>query len=249
MNLKRRSSLWGAVISIVIIAFLFSTTLYTYNKNVELKEINEALNADINKKIQIVENLQVKIEDLQTENETLSQNIDQITQEKTLIEQEKNNLENENQSLKVQLEEALSSKKPSNEQPGRRDFKSYMYYTAITSKSSKQWALQKRATTNEDGFRCIDGIPMVAVGTGWGLSVGDKALVICENGNSFQVIIGDIKSNAHTDNENKTTLSNGCRCEFIVDKNSLNSTIKKLGNVAVLEKYSGYIIDIKKSNY
>lgn len=125
------------------------------------------------------------------------------------------------------------------------DFKSYMPYTAITSRVSKQWELQQNAYTDENGFRCINGLPLVAVGTGWGLSVGDSATVTCDNGNSFKVVIGDIKADIHTLTDNKTTASNNCRCEFIVDMNVLNTTVKRLGNVSVLEQYSGYVIDIK----
>ena len=120
-----------------------------------------------------------------------------------------------------------------------------MSYKAITNQLSKQWALQQQATTNENGFRCIDGKPLVAVGTGWGLSVGDSAIVYCDNGNSFEVVIGDIKADIHTLLDNKTTASNNCRCEFIVDMSSLNSTVKRRGNVSVLQEYSGYVIDIK----
>lgn len=129
----------------------------------------------------------------------------------------------------------------------RKDFKSYMSYTAITNKTSAQWQLQQRAHTNRDGIRCIDGVPLVAVGTGWGLSVGDSAIVTCDNGNSFRVVIGDIKADIHTMSDNKTTAANNCRCEFIVDVNALNKTVKKLGNISALEKYSGYVISIVKA--
>lgn len=128
----------------------------------------------------------------------------------------------------------------------KTDFKSYMPYTAITNKASKQYKLQQQAYTDKNGLRCIDGRPMVAVGTGWGLSVGDMALVTCENGNSFEVIIGDIKADVDTNSDNKTTTSNNCRCEFIVDMGELNSTVKRSGNMAVFEEYNGYVINVQK---
>ena len=87
---------------------------------------------------------------------------------------------------------------------------------------------------------------MVAVGTGWNVYLGDNVMIICDNGNSFEVIIGDIKSDMHTDSDNKTTLLNNCRCEFIVDLAVLNSTVKSSGNVAILEEYSGYVINVQK---
>ena len=87
---------------------------------------------------------------------------------------------------------------------------------------------------------------MVAVGSGWGVSVGDNVIVTCDNGNSFEAVIGDAKANVDTGSDNKTTSSNGCRCEFIVDYSSLNPIIKTMGNVAVLEKYNGYVINVQK---
>ena len=87
---------------------------------------------------------------------------------------------------------------------------------------------------------------MVAVGTGWGVNVGDVVLITCENGNSFEAVIGDIKDNADTMSDNKTTASNNCRCEFIVDMNNLNSTIRLSGNVAALEQYNGYVVNVQK---
>ena len=131
-------------------------------------------------------------------------------------------------------------------QPNNKDFKSYMPFTAITNKSSAQWKLQQRAYTDEDGFRRVDGYPLVAIGTGWGCWVGDTILVTCENGNSFKAMVGDIKADRHTTADNKTTLSNNCRCEFIIDPMLLNNNVKRMGNAAVLEKYSGYVIDIVK---
>ena len=129
----------------------------------------------------------------------------------------------------------------------KNDFKSYMPYTAITNKSSMQYKLQQQASTDADGIRCIDSKPTVAVGTGWGVKVGDIVLITCENGKSFEAVIGDIKADIHTDSDNKTTMSNGCRCEFIVDMNSLNITVKSRGNIAVLNKYNGYVVDIIKT--
>lgn len=128
----------------------------------------------------------------------------------------------------------------------KSDFKSYMPYTAITNKSSKQYELQQQAYTDENGIRCIDGRPLIAVGTGWGLYIGDIVLVICNNGNSFEAIIGDWKANIHTKSDNKTTIDNNCRCEFIVDMSVLIPSVRRSGNVSVLEPYNGYVTNVQK---
>jgi hypothetical protein len=129
----------------------------------------------------------------------------------------------------------------------RRDFKSYMDYRTITNHLSDQWKLQLLATTDEDGIRCIDGVPLVAIGTGWGHWVGDRITIICENGNRFDAIVGDIKSNRHTDAANLTTVANGCRCEFIVDTSVLNNAVRVAGNAAVMSEYAGYVVGVVRA--
>ena len=205
----------------------------------ELQDVKNKLE-DANSKLEDANNC---LNELENANGKLKEDNDNLTKYIELLETKEQEL-----LIKIeQLEEEISEiKENNNSASSHKDFKSYMSYKAITSVSSKQWKLQQQATTNEDGIRCIDGIPMVAVGTGWGLDVGDIALVTCENGNTFKVIIGDTKSDRHTDEERKTTVDNGCRCEFIVDVSKIDSTAKRLGNMAVLDKYRGYVVNIEK---
>lgn len=187
----------------------------------ELKELNDALTLTVN-------NQTTTIDQLTEENNDLKEYVSQLEEKIAMQEQKKNTTSTKTTSV------------------SNRDFKSYMSYKAITDRSSKQWQLQQQAYTDDNGIRCIDERPMVAVGTGWGIVVGDVALVTCDNGNSFEVIIGDIKADAHTLSDNKTGAANGCRCEFIVDSSVLNNTVKAMGNVAVLEAYNGYVTNITK---
>ena len=198
-----------------------------------------------------IENKDNEINALTQDNEKLNINIIDIKEQNNKLQTENEELKQNKQDLLLQIEDlegTISQLQKNIATLSKKDFKSYLPYKAITNKTSKQWELQQKATTNDDGIRCIDGIPMVAVGTGWGLWVGDIAVVTCANGNSFKVIVGDIKADRHTDGENKTTVSNGCRCEFIVDKDKLDPYVKLMGNIATMDKYSGYVIDIAKVN-
>jgi len=227
MHSTHRSPLWGTIGTILIIILILTTiivSIHARDEYAKLKEVSDALSITVNEQTSTIKRLE-------EENTSLN----------TIVSQ----LEEENRKLKEENTK-LQAKTQSTTQVNKKDFKSYMPYTAITNKSSTQWQLQQYATTDENGFRCIDGKPMVAVGTGWGVSVGDSAVITCDNGNSFEVVIGDAKANIHTDSENKTTLSNNCRCEFIVDSRQLNPTIKTMGNVAVLEQYNGYVINVQK---
>ena len=223
MSLIRRSSLWGAI-GIILIMILISTNVYTHfyfkNKCGQLEELNKVLSLTINEQT-------ITIQKIQSENADLNIYISELEKKNKDLEQEDN--------APTKATEA-----------NHNDFKSYMPYTTITSKASMQLKLQQQAYTDDNGLRCIDGRPLVAVGTGWNLSVGDIALITCDNGNSFEVVIGDIKADVDTKSDNKTTSHNNCRCEFIVDMNKLNSTVKISGNVAVLERYNGYVTNIQK---
>lgn len=223
MHSTHRSPLWGAIGTILIIILILITiivSIHARDEYAELKEFSDALSVTVSEQTSTIKRL---------EEENTSLNI-------TVSELEEENKRLEEENTKLQAKTQVSWK----------DFKSYMPYTAITDQTSGQWQLQQLATTDENGLRCIDDKPMVAVGTGWGVSVGDNAVITCDNGNSFEVIIGDIKDNKHTNAENKTTSANHCRCEFIVDSSQLNPTVKTTGNVAVLKQYNGYVVNVQK---
>ena len=187
---------------------------------------------------------------LEADKAELELNVDRLTNENTALSGYNVELAQQVQELTKQAEELTAQVEELNKQletgTNKRDFKSYMPYTALTDKTSPQWQLQLQATTDEDGIRRYNGLPMIAVGTGWGLNIGDTALVVCENGNSFLAIVGDWKADRHTDDTNKTTLSNGCRCEFIVEKSKLNEYTRIMGNIATISKYEGYVVSIIK---
>lgn len=125
-------------------------------------------------------------------------------------------------------------------------FKSYMDYRLF----DERWApykLQQQATTDARGFRRIGEYYMIAIGKGWGLSVGDRMLVVLSNGKSFKTIMGDTKADVHTDAAtHKVTLHDNSVIEFIVDKDKIINTIGKTGNIATLDEFKGAVIGIYK---
>jgi hypothetical protein len=112
------------------------------------------------------------------------------------------------------------------------EFKTYMDYRKITNKSSKQWALQQLATTNEKGFRVFNGKYLVAIGTYYSKDVGKEMRITLEDGKKINVMIGDIKMDIHTDANNQYVPVNGNIVEFIVDTDKLDPLTKKLGDVS-----------------
>lgn len=116
--------------------------------------------------------------------------------------------------------------------PFTSDFKSYMPYTAIISKSSPQYKLQQIAYTGNYGIRMFDNRYCVAIGTGFNADVGTYFDLILANGTVIPCIVADIKSNKHTDSSHMVTVASGCLTEFVVDSSSLNRMAKRMGDIS-----------------
>lgn len=112
-------------------------------------------------------------------------------------------------------------------------FKSYMSYTAITSKLSSQLKLQNQyAYTGEYGIRQVDGRFCVAIGIFSNATIGTYIDLVLENETVIPCIVADFKADIHTDFSNMVTLHNGCVSEFLVDKESLYSLAKQMGDIS-----------------
>ena len=112
-------------------------------------------------------------------------------------------------------------------------FFSWMSYRAVTNRNSNQWGLQHNyAYTCTEGFRRVDGIKTVAVGTFYlNRGVGDILHVELDSGLSFYVVVGDVKSDVHTDPTNRFILANGCMLEFIVDVPQISERSRQMGDM------------------
>ena len=111
-------------------------------------------------------------------------------------------------------------------------FKSYMPYTAITNKASKQFKLQQMASTGTYGIRTVNNRYCVAIGTAFNAQVGTYFDLILANETVIPCIVSDIKADKHTDKNNMITVSNGCLTEFIVNSNILDRNAKRMGDIS-----------------
>lgn len=132
---------------------------------------------------------------------------------------------------------------------GDTSFKAYMGYHKITNTSSKQWALQQKATTDYLGFRKYDkNYYMVALGTYYAKEVGQRFIITLDSGKSFLAITGDIKDDRHTDDKNQYagTIQHKNVVEFIVDVEQMDPYIlNTLGNISALG-FEGNITSIEE---
>ena len=133
-------------------------------------------------------------------------------------------------------------------------FKSYMDYRCITNKASDQYKLQQSAWTDDMGLRRVDDYYLVAMGTYYSNTVGDKFRITLEGDKTFDVMIGDIKADIHTDNSNmyspvyneNGTFKSANVVEFIIDIKSMDRKVKLMGDVSAYEEFKGNIVKIER---
>ena len=94
--------------------------------------------------------------------------------------------------------------------------KSYESYKVI--RRGKAGVLQTMATTNEDGFRVVNGRYMIAVGTYFGARRGQYLDLTLANGTVIPCVVGDMKAAS-------IFSANGCCSEFIVDTELIRNVV------------------------
>lgn len=144
---------------------------------------------------------------------------------------------------------------PSNVPNGEVGCKSYkkthMGYQTITCKSSPQYKLEQKAhTDSESGIRMVDDCYLVAVGSYYADQIGEKLLVTMTSGKQVLCMVGEFKSDRHTDPSHRYHVGgyedgvyypgDGSVLEFIADS-SIYSTEKIPevfdGNIHCIQKY------------
>jgi len=125
-------------------------------------------------------------------------------------------------------------------------YKSWMPYTAITSTGSPQYKLQHQyAYTGKYGIRMVNDRYCVAIGSYFKCSIGQYFDLVLANGTIIKCIKGDEKANKDTDGSNIFS-RNGCATEFLIDRGTLASSIKRSGDTSsACKKWKSRIAKIK----
>lgn len=116
--------------------------------------------------------------------------------------------------------------------PYTKGIKTWMPYTTITCKSSKQYKLQRLCLTGKYGIRTYNGRYCVALGTHFGCEIGQYFDLVLKNGTVIPCVLGDIKSDKHTDANNIITVHSNCVSEFIIDKSALDHNARRDGDMS-----------------
>lgn len=125
------------------------------------------------------------------------------------------------------------------------EFKGYMDYRTITDKSSKQYLLRRVSYTDDQGFRMINGKYLVAVGKFYATEVGKELRVTLSSGTTIECIVGDIKAEAHTDENMQYVPGTTNIIEFIVDTRVMPEKHRLAGDVSAMG-LAGAVIKIEE---
>ena len=118
--------------------------------------------------------------------------------------------------------------------PKNSEFKTWMDYREITSRTSEQWKLQQHAVTNQNGFRIYDGRYTIALGTAFNALTGTYADVTLTDGTTIHCVVGDVKRDCDTDWTNMQVAKNGNVVEFITDKYVRPAETTSQGTMSIL---------------
>lgn len=132
------------------------------------------------------------------------------------------------------------------EVPNIPDFKSWTNYHYV-SRNSSQWRVLTgdNTYTDDNGFRRKGSDYLVAMGSYYTKTLGDRFKVTTNKGNVFTVTICDWKADCDTDSKGQYTLANNCMIEFYVDDNLCNA-VRNSGSCSSIKELSGKITKIEK---
>ena len=238
-TIKANAILAGIIINICANGYIMHQLETTLTKQEEIiqsqNELIEKVNNTYSDKTTEVDTIYCK--SVQVENLTASSGNVNNTKSKT-------NKDNENSET---LEEV---KVPNCD----TSFKAYMDYRCITNKASDQYKLQLSAWTDDMGLRRVDDYYLVAMGTYYSDNIGDKFRITLEGDKTFDVMIGDIKADIHTDKNNMYSpvynsdgsFKSANVIEFIIDKQVISKKVKLWGDVSAYDEFVGNIVKIER---
>lgn len=197
----------------------------------------------------------IEEEKVQAEKDREQEKLDRIQAEKDRIKEEEEMKKGNKLQKPIEfISNLFSGDDKSMDIPsGNTSNKTYMSYHAITTKSSPQYKLQHdgKTTTDKYGLRRRGEDYVVALGSYYGTKIGQRYQISFESGTTITAILGDCKSDRHTDSKGQQHLTDGSVVEFITDSvDTLNSNIRKKGDVSEHPgiNFKGNVVSIQKIN-
>lgn len=231
MHTTRRNSRKGIIdylitmLFFMILIFMVIFSMYNNKKlTLENSNINYQLSAYRSKYVTNIN----KINGLEAINKLMLEDIEELQQENSSLKNE----------IALEREDIFQNVKM-----WGGSFKSWTNYKKL-GKSTKNYKLCQSASVDENGLLVKDSAYLVAMGSGWGGSLGSTYQIILDTGTTFKVMICDEKADKDTDASNIYTSSDKSIIEFYVDESKLNISVKRSGTVSSLNKFKGNIIGV-----
>ncbi len=125
--------------------------------------------------------------------------------------------------------EILDANAVPNDVPGCKSWNfTYMAYTKVTTQNSAQYKFLYNNdlcyTDPLTGIRMSQGRYCIAVGSFYTTKIGQKIDLVLTNGEIIKCILGDCKSDVHTDPTHRFHAIDGSVAEFVVDYDYFSST-------------------------
>lgn len=124
-------------------------------------------------------------------------------------------------------------------------------YRAYNLQYTPHYRLQQVAWTDNQGLRRFNDDYIVALGSYYSVSIGDRFEITLDSGEIFTVIFGDGKWDVDCDERNMYTPVIDYEgepaanlLEFIIDKDVLNSKVYEYGDLCLLDNFQGNIVKI-----
>lgn len=258
MKMLLRLPLWGRGLILFVLFLMILSIHINYNIS-NLKESKNNLQNTVNKQLNEITTIKTQNNQLKTKNNQLKT---QIVHDKIQIAKLKESIKNvEDEKAQLELQIAEYQKQVSELEKNKNEissfealisdfgsFKSYTDYRKLKQDTSNpEWKLQTKAYTDTNGLRKIDNYYLCAIGTGWGIKVGEKATVHLSTGTTFNIIMCDTKDDRHTDSQTHTyTKSNHCVVEFYVDKDTLEDSVGYGDISKIIPSFAGKVTNIIK---
>lgn len=128
------------------------------------------------------------------------------------------------------------------------NFYGYMDYHCITDTNSAQYKFQQNCWTDSQGLRRQYNDYVVALGSYYSTTIGERFLVTLDTGITYTIVIGDCKADCDTNPTNQYTYAGQYIniIEFIVDTPCLDYSISQSGDIGSYTNLKGNVKEIVK---
>lgn len=251
----RNRTFFIRLLAVLLILLSGLNVFFTYRSEQQKKEYREKIQELEDKNTQLtkrINSLELNFESAQQKNAEMYESYISYFQAGTASEAKNESLSEETVFLCSSLTWAIGEEVPLPSLSTVR--KVCMDYRSCNIAGSPHYRIQQYAWTDEIGCRRFDEDYIVALGTFYTDKIGERFEITLENGYTFTVIVGDIKADKDTDENNMfaycpqygTSELGANVLEFIVELDSLSTACYRYGGV---DYYDCFRSDISKMVY